>query len=168
MLKRQLAVLPQDFGLTIHPDKSVFIPTRVLTVWGFIIYSLFFIQRIARVTAEKAIAYRRCAYKCFVYSVQQLGMLPFFWPFYKQRPCSKIKYVFLWKYWEWKRWCFEKNSANLDAPMGLKAWTKLDLQWWINNILQSGIQKSIYYRCVKKRLHHRLPLVPYGRWIAYK
>lgn len=30
---------------------------------------------------------------------------------------------------------FKQNSANLDAPMELKALAKRDLQWWIDNIL---------------------------------
>ena len=44
----------------------------------------------------------------------------------------------------------KQKAVNLYVPMELNALAKLDFQWWIDNILQSGIQKSIYYRCIKK------------------
>jgi len=95
-------------------------------------------------------------------------MLPFFGHFISSAPAVKLSMFFYGNIENKNAHALKQNSANLDAPMELKASAKLDLQWWINNILQSGIQKSIYYRCIKTRvwssarwLHHRLPLVPY-------
>ena len=37
---KKTALLLQDLGFIIHPDKSVFLPTRVVTLLGFVINSI--------------------------------------------------------------------------------------------------------------------------------
>ena len=166
MLKRQLAVLPQDFGLTIHPDKSVFIPTRVLTVWGFIIYSLFkglreWLQKRPSLTGGVHISASYTAFnneRCchffghFISSAPAVKLSMFFYGNIENENADALKKILpIWMHrWSWKR------GLNLICSGGLI-------------IFYSQEYKKVFTTdALKKRLHHRLPLVPYGLWIAYK
>ena len=48
---KKTALLLQDLGFNIHPDKSVFLPKRLLTFLGFVINS---IDMAVKLTAGKA------------------------------------------------------------------------------------------------------------------
>ena len=125
----------QDLGFTIHPEKSILVPTRTLTFLGFILDSHF--MRIS-LTAGKADSLKAAAQALHLRKsptirevAEVIGKMVASFPgvqlgplYYRQLENDKIK-------------ALRENYGNFDTPMVISGTARADLKWWINNIQTS-------------------------------
>ena len=125
----------QDLGFTIHPEKSILVPTRKLTFLGFILDSHF--MRIS-LTAGKADSLKAAAQALLLRKsptirevAEVIGKMVASFPgvqlgplYYRQLENDKIK-------------ALRENYGNFDRPMVISGTARADLKWWINNIQTS-------------------------------
>lgn len=122
-------------GFVIHPDKSVFIPTQVLVILGFIINT---VTMTIYLTAEKATSVQQTCrtllerQKPSIRDVAQVtGKIVATFPGVTHGPLlyralEKDKLVAL-----------KENKSNFDRPMTLSESAKNELRWWVNDILSA-------------------------------
>lgn len=122
-------------GFVIHPDKSVFIPTQVLVVLGFVINT---VTMTIYLTAEKAASVQQACRTLLerqnptIRDVAQVtGKIVATFPGVMHGP---LFYRALEKD---KSTALKKNKGNFDRPMTLSASAKNELSWWVNNILSA-------------------------------
>ena len=124
-----------DLGFIIHPEKSVFIPSQELILLGFIINS---IDMTITLTPEKKLALQHlCVSLLSKHTptirevVQVIGKIISSFPgvahgplYYRALELNKTEALKLCK-------------GNFDAHTTLSADSKLELQWWVHNIVES-------------------------------
>lgn len=132
---KKTALLLQDLGFIVHPDKSVFIPKRVLTFLGFVINS---VEMTVKLTPEKANHLRQACIKLLntqhptIRDVAQvIGLMV------SSAPAVELCMLFYRTLENEKIDGLKQNYGNFDAQMELSTSAKSDLQWWIDNIQQS-------------------------------
>ncbi|XP_068675354.1 uncharacterized protein [Montipora foliosa] len=122
----------QDLGFTIHPEKSILVPTRKLTFLGFILDSQF--MRIS-LTAGKADSLKAAAHALLLRksptireAAEVIGKMVASFPgvqlgplYYRQLENDKIK-------------ALREKYGNFDRPMVISGTARADLKGWINNI----------------------------------
>ena len=132
---KKTALLLQDLGFIVHPDKSVFIPKRVLTFLGFVINS---VEMTIKLTPEKANHLREACLKLLntqhptIRDVAQvIGLMV------SSAPAVELCMLFYRTLENEKIDTLKQNRGDFDAQMELSASAKSDLQWWIDNVQQS-------------------------------
>ena len=132
---KKTALLLQDLGFIIHPDKSVFLPKRVLTFLGFVINS---IDMTVQLTPAKANHLREACTKLLnaqhptIRDVAQvIGLMV------SSAPAVELCMLFYRTLENEKIDALKENHGDFDARMELSASAKSDLQWWVDNVQQS-------------------------------
>ena len=136
---KKTALLLQDLGFIIHPDKSVFLPKRVLTFLGFVIN---FIEMTVQRTPAEANHLREAYTKLLnaqhpaIRDVGQvIGLMV------SSAPAVELCMLFYRTLENEKMDALKENHGDFDARMELSASAKSDLQWWVDD-----------YRCIKTRV----------------
>jgi len=121
-----------NLGFTVHPDKSILVPTQQLVFLGFVIDSK---SMTVSLTPEKACKVKNHCQSLFAQSTPSirevakvLGLLTSSFPGVMFGPlhCRWLEID--------KTQALRDNKGNFDAPMKLTQKACDDLQWWINNI----------------------------------
>ena len=125
-------VLLDKLGLVVHPEKSTFIPTQVLTILGFVINS---VAMTIQLTREKAAGLQNvCSElleKSFL-SIREvasvIGKIVASFPgvmhgalYYRQLEKDKSQ-------------ALVRTNGNFDGLMSLSPQAKSELQWWIKHV----------------------------------
>ena len=129
------AVLLDKCGFTVHPDKSVLIPTQVIVFLGFVLNSL---NMTVRLTPQKAEKLKNLCVEMLsreTVTIRDLAALigqmvasepgvPYAPRFYKQLEIEKDL-------------ALKKSRGNFDALMTISPVGKADIQWWIDTVVCS-------------------------------
>lgn len=129
---RETAYLMDSLGLTVHPSKSVLIPTQEITFVGFVINS---ILMTVRLTDEKALSLQQGCVSLLDQTrvtirdlAQVIGKMVASEPgvlyaplFYKGLEIEKNSFL-------------QQHRGNFDAKVTLSEQSRNLIQWWIENI----------------------------------
>ena len=126
-------VLFEKLGLVVHPEKSVFIPTQVLTILGFVLNS---VTMTLQLTGEKSTGLQRVCtdlLACPSPSIREvasvIGKIVSSFPGVMH---GALYYRHLEKD---KSQTLQRTKGNFDASMSLSSPAKSELQWWIKNVV---------------------------------
>ena len=125
-------VLLDKLGLVVHPEKSTFIPTQVLTILGFVINS---VAMTIQLTREKAAGLQNVCSELLEKSslsirevASVIGKIVASFPgvrhgalYYRQLEKDKSQ-------------ALVRTNGNFDGLMSLSPQAKSELQWWIKHV----------------------------------
>ena len=125
-------LLFDKLGLVVHPEKSIFKPTQVLTILGFVINS---VTMTIQLTREKATGLQRACTELLASSslsirevASVIGKIVSSFPGVMH---GAVYYRHLEKD---KSQALQRTRGNFDASMSLSSHSKSELQWWIQNV----------------------------------
>lgn len=127
--------LMDQLGLTIHPDKSVFIPVQIIVYLGFVLNS---IDMTVRLTSEKASGLKlHCEMLLSNTTCTIRQMAELVGKFVASEPGVQYATLFYKRTEGEKDRALKLSRGNFEAKMNISQTIKEDLQWWIDNIEQS-------------------------------
>ena len=138
----------QDLGFTIHPEKSMPVPTRKLTFLGFILDYQF--MRIS-LTAGKADSLKAAAQALLLRKSPTIrGVADVFGKMVASFPEVHLGPLYYRQLENDKLQALREKYGNFDRPMVIPRTARADLKWWINNIHTT--YKPIRVVCLVKEL----------------
>lgn len=129
--RRLCACVAWQNRLVVHPRKSTFVPTQVLTVLGFVINS---VTLTGQLTREKAICLQETCTMLLTSSSPPIRKIASVIRNKVSSFSGVMHAPFYYQHLEEDRpQALQKRRSNFDAPMSLSIHARCQLQWWIQN-----------------------------------
>ena len=132
---RDTVEMSLDCGFVVHPLKSIFIPTQIIEFLGFWINSQ---NMTVKLTERKALVIKEMCKDLISFKrptirtvAKVVGKLVSSFPGVR---FGKLYYRLLDNE---KSLALQKSKGNFEAKMKLSAESKKDLQWWVDNIMDT-------------------------------
>lgn len=129
---KQLALLLQSLGFIIHPEKSIFTPSKELLFLGFLINSehmtvtltkekSMFLKQSCLELLSSAFPSIRCVARVIGLMISSAPAIELAMLYYRALENDKVD-------------ALKQNFGNFDSQMTLSPLSKADLLWWVNNV----------------------------------
>ena len=129
---RETITLMDELGFTVHPDKSCFIPTQILTYLGFILNSIDMTIRPTDDKITKIQTQCRAILAKTHLSIREFATL--IGTLVATEPGVELAPVFYRRLEQEKTVMLKMAKGHYDSKMKLSIIARTDIEWWLNNI----------------------------------
>ena len=127
--------LVDKLGFTVHPEKSVFLPTQIIVFLGFILNS---IDMTVRLTPERVNnLVQLCLQICRAHTIVIRDFCQLIGKMVASEPGVQFALLYYKDLEHIKDGELRKNKGNFDANMQVSGYIKDNLKWWIDNLKNS-------------------------------
>lgn len=159
---RETINLFDTLGFTVHPAKSVFVPTQVIEFLGFILNSICMTVSLTPEKANKIVKFCKDTINASACTIRQLSQL-----IGKLVACSPAvphAALFHKRLEIFKTHMLKLKKGNYDSEIRLSAQCLEDIHWWINHVSHS--KKPIYQSAPDLTVSSDSSLTGWGSYVA--
>ena len=147
---RDTATLLDQLGFTVHPEKSSFIPSHIITYLGFVLNSLKMTVSLTPGKIEKILLLSQQLLSQQTCTIRQCAILVGNWV--AAEPAVDYAPIHYKRTEHCKTQALAQNKDNFEAVMMVTEEMKEDLQWWIHNV------QTVERRILRENLQYTFSL----------